>query len=145
MNFDVQLLWKLKNHLVPFSIFIVTRNGKASSRFLWIWFLVLCLNFSLETKIKTLFLISYFNLSKKQNGTLGTWIYFTTRYLKINLKYNFYHTNFKSKSQYYKETAQFSIHTTSCEFFFSKETLRNHAKLDKIGKLWCLLLLISWG
>ena len=34
-----------------------------------------CLNFSIETKIKTLFLISYFNLSKKRNGTLGTWIW----------------------------------------------------------------------
>ena len=30
-----------------------------------------CLNFSIETKIKTLFLISYFNLSKKRNGTLA--------------------------------------------------------------------------
>ena len=30
-----------------------------------ILFYGLCLNFSIETKIKTLFLISYFNLSKK--------------------------------------------------------------------------------
>ena len=29
-------------------------------------------NFSIETKIETLFLISYFSLSKKRNGTLGT-------------------------------------------------------------------------
>ena len=29
-------------------------------------------NFSIETKIETLFLISYFTLSKKRNGTLGT-------------------------------------------------------------------------
>ena len=29
------------------------------------YFDVFCLNFSIETKIKTLFLISYFNLSKK--------------------------------------------------------------------------------
>ena len=36
------------------------------------YFDVFCLNFSIETKIKTLFLISYFNLSKKRNGTLGT-------------------------------------------------------------------------
>ena len=39
---------------------------------------VLCFNFSIETKIKTLFLISYLNLSKKRNGTLGTrimWAY----------------------------------------------------------------------
>ena len=36
------------------------------------YFDVSCLNFSIETKIKTLFLISYFNLSKKRNGTLGT-------------------------------------------------------------------------
>ena len=35
-------------------------------------FNVLCLNFSIETKIKSLFLISYFNLSRKRNGTLGT-------------------------------------------------------------------------
>ena len=32
----------------------------------------LCLNFSIKTKIKTFFLISYFNLLKKRNGTLGT-------------------------------------------------------------------------
>ena len=37
-------------------------------------FYVLCLNLSIEKKIKTLFLISHFNLSKKRNGTLGTWI-----------------------------------------------------------------------
>ena len=36
---------------------------------------VFCLNFSIETKIKALFLISYFNLSEKQNGTLGTRIH----------------------------------------------------------------------
>ena len=36
------------------------------------YFDVFCLNFSIETKIKTLFLISYFNLSKKRNDTLGT-------------------------------------------------------------------------
>ena len=41
------------------------------------YFDVFCLNFSIETKIKTLFLISYFNLSKKQNGTLGTRIIVT--------------------------------------------------------------------
>ena len=35
-------------------------------------FYVLCLNLSIEKKIKTLFLISHFNLSKKRNGTLGT-------------------------------------------------------------------------
>ena len=32
------------------------------------YFDVFCLNCSIETKIKTLFLISYFNLSKKRNG-----------------------------------------------------------------------------
>ena len=37
-----------------------------------IWFNVLCINFSIETKMKALFLILYFNLSKKtQNGTLS--------------------------------------------------------------------------
>ena len=29
-------------------------------------------NFSIETKVKILFLILYFNLLKKRNGTLGT-------------------------------------------------------------------------
>ena len=39
----------------------------------YIYFDVFCLNFSIEMKIKTIFLISYFNLSKKnRNGTLGT-------------------------------------------------------------------------
>ena len=52
LNFNVQLFLKWKNGLVLF----------------------LCLNFSIETKIKTLFLISCFNLSKKRNGTLGTGI-----------------------------------------------------------------------
>ena len=33
-----------------------------------------CLNFSIEPKIKTLFLISYLDLSKKRNGTLDTQI-----------------------------------------------------------------------
>ena len=36
------------------------------------YFDVFCLNFSIETKIKTLFLISSFSLSKKRNGTLDT-------------------------------------------------------------------------
>ena len=36
------------------------------------YFDVFCLNFSIETKIKTLFLISYCNLSRKRNSTLGT-------------------------------------------------------------------------
>ena len=43
-----------------------------------IQFYVSCLNFSIETKIKTLFLISYFNLSKKRGGTLGTRIFHLT-------------------------------------------------------------------
>ena len=34
-------------------------------------FYVLCLSFSIETKIKTLFLISYFNLSEKTNWHFG--------------------------------------------------------------------------
>ena len=33
---------------------------------------VFSLSFSIETKIKTLVLISYFNLSKNRNGTLST-------------------------------------------------------------------------
>ena len=37
------------------------------------YFDVFCLNFGIETIIKALFLISYFNLSKEtQNGTWGT-------------------------------------------------------------------------
>ena len=40
------------------------------------YFYVFCLNFSIETRIKTILQISYFNLSKKKknkkkNGTLG--------------------------------------------------------------------------
>ena len=37
------------------------------------YFDVFCLNFSIETKIKTLFLISYSNLSKKSEITL--WVH----------------------------------------------------------------------
>ena len=48
LNFNVQLFWKTT------------------------YFDVFCLNFSIETKIKTFFPISYLNLSKKWNGTLGT-------------------------------------------------------------------------
>ena len=36
-----------------------------------IYFDVFCLNFTIETKIKTLFLISYFNLSKKTKWHFG--------------------------------------------------------------------------
>ena len=35
------------------------------------YFDVFCLNFGIETKIKTLFLISYFNLSKKTQRAHG--------------------------------------------------------------------------
>ena len=42
------------------------------------YFDVFCLNFSIETKIKSLFLISYFSLSKKRNGTLDARIPNTT-------------------------------------------------------------------
>ena len=52
------------------------------------YFDVFCLNFSIETKIKTLFLISYFNLSKKQNGILGKRILL----VKTNLEVAFYST-----------------------------------------------------
>ena len=40
---------------------------------------IFCLKFSIEAKIKTLFLISNFNLSKKRNGTLGTRIRFVPK------------------------------------------------------------------
>ena len=43
-NFNVPLFWKLKNHLV----------------------LCFCLNVITETKIKTLFLVLYLNLSKNE-------------------------------------------------------------------------------
>ena len=50
LNFNVHLFWKSKNHLF--------------------WCFLSQLQY--KTKIKILFLISYFNLSKKWNGTLGT-------------------------------------------------------------------------
>ena len=53
-----------------FSKFVLLLNQKTNYTFSTR--IVLCLNFNVETKIKTLFLISYFNLSKKRNGTLGT-------------------------------------------------------------------------
>ena len=62
-----KLKWKTKNKLqVWISMFSYFENRKIT------YFDVFCLNFSIETKINTLFLISYFNLSKKWNGTLGT-------------------------------------------------------------------------
>ena len=62
-----KLKWKTKNKLqIWISMFSYFENRKTS------YFDVFCLNSSLETKIKTLFVISYFNLSKKGNGTLGT-------------------------------------------------------------------------
>ena len=58
---------KMKNELrIWISIFSYFENWKTISSY------VLCLNHSTGTKIKTLFIISYFNLSKKRNGTLGT-------------------------------------------------------------------------
>ena len=39
------------------------------------YFDVFCLNFSIEAKIKTLFLISYFNLSKKKKNEMALWVY----------------------------------------------------------------------
>ena len=46
-------------------MFSYFKNGKTIS------FYVLCLNFSIERKVKTLFIISFFNLSKKLNDTIG--------------------------------------------------------------------------
>ena len=46
-------------------MFIYFKNRKIIS------FYDLCLNLSIETKVKTLFIISSFNLSKKWNDTLG--------------------------------------------------------------------------
>ena len=78
LNFPIKIgNWKLKI-FYHFSIFKIFKlyfynlilnwklNGTFGAR------IVLCLNFSTETKIKTLFLISHFNLPKttKRNGTL---------------------------------------------------------------------------
>ena len=61
---------KLKYTKISFSIPNLkwNLNGTFSAR----GFYVLSLNFSIETKIKTLFLISYFNYQKRRNGALGT-------------------------------------------------------------------------
>ena len=63
-----KLKWKTKNKLqIWISMFSYFKNRKTT------YFDVFCLNFSIETKIKTIFQISYFNLAKKnRNGTLGT-------------------------------------------------------------------------
>ena len=69
--FVFQIKWKTKNKLqIWISMFRYSENRKTT------YFDVFCLNFIIETKIKTFFLISYFNLSKKRNGTLGTRILF---------------------------------------------------------------------
>ena len=47
------------------------------------YFHVFCLNFSTETKIKTLFLISYFNLSKKQEMALWVHGFFRTKLASV--------------------------------------------------------------
>ena len=39
------------------------------------YFDVFCLNFSIETKIKTIFQISYFNLSKKKKNEMAFWVH----------------------------------------------------------------------
>ena len=54
--------WKMKNE--KFSKFVLLLNQKTNYTFGTRIFYVACLNFSIETKIKTFFLISYFNLSK---------------------------------------------------------------------------------
>ena len=66
-NFELKL--KCAKMIFFISILIWKLNNTFGAR---IDFYVLYLNFSIETKIKTLLLISYFNLSKKRNGTLGT-------------------------------------------------------------------------
>ena len=61
-----KLKWKTKNKpQIWISMFSYFENGKTA------YFDVFCLNFSIETKIKTLFLISYFNLSKKTKWHIG--------------------------------------------------------------------------
>ena len=60
-----------KTKFTFFSILILILNWK-SRHFPYTHFF--CLNFSIEPKIKTLFLISYLDLSKKRNGTLDTQI-----------------------------------------------------------------------
>ena len=76
--FVFQIRMKTKNKLqIWISMFSYFENRKTT------YFDVFCLNFSIQTKIKPLFLISYFNLSRKKKqknpkryGTLGTRIAF---------------------------------------------------------------------
>ena len=65
-----KLKWKTKNKL---QIWILMSSYFEKRK--TISFYVLCLNFSIKTKMKTIFLITHFNLSRKKkwNGTLGTW------------------------------------------------------------------------
>ena len=70
---------KLKYLKMTFSIPIL--KWKLNGTFGALVFDVLSLNFSIETKIKTLFLISYFNISKNRNGTLGTRIVFACAFI----------------------------------------------------------------
>ena len=61
-----KLKWKLKSKLkIWISMFSYFKNRKTT------YFDVFCLNFSIETKIKTLFLISCFNLSEKAKWHFG--------------------------------------------------------------------------
>ena len=61
-----KLKWKTKSKLqVWISMFSYFKNLKTN------YFDVFCLNFSIETKIKSLFQISYFNLSKKTKWHFG--------------------------------------------------------------------------
>ena len=54
--------WKMKNE--KFSKFVLFLNQKTNYTFGTRIFYVACLNFSIETKTKIFFLITYFNLSK---------------------------------------------------------------------------------
>ena len=90
-----KLKWKTKNKLqIWILMFGYFKNRKTT------YFHVFCLNFSIETKIKTLFLISYFDLSKKRNGTLGTRILIL---VKINIWDLFWRANLSMNSFSYRD------------------------------------------
>ena len=121
LNFKVQLFWKSKNRL----------------------FWCFLSQFSIETKIKTLFLISYFNLSKKRNGNLGTRILFwntknkplsIAKYVLLSNRENVlltnkscsYHTKIdlcsKIETSLISNTKNMLISNTNVTYFYKKST-----------------------
>ena len=94
LNFNVQLFWKSNKHLD------------------------LCLSFSIETTIKSLFLISYFTLSKKWNGTLVTRIHIGSK------NFDFYISRrYSVKKSILKSLAELTGNYLRQRLFFSKVTV----------------------